>query len=117
MYVKTYITLQDVDGNEDDYEVGADVSFDPGGNGWASSYEVGEPDISAPDGKLATSRLAKDPQAGGVFVGGWADALTEALVEAFQDKVEDMYEDSRPDPDEYEDPFADREPTFSEEDY
>ncbi len=110
MYVTTTITLQDLQGNEDEYEVGAEVEptyMHDGRSDRHMGYEVGEPDISAPGCELKSSRLAPDPQAGGVLCDGWSDRVEEALVDAYVSKLEDMSED-RLDPDEYDDIYADR---------
>jgi hypothetical protein len=93
VYVKTYIILQDLEGREDEYEVGADVEYEPGGNGWSPSHEVGEPEFSAPGSTLKESRLALDPQAGEVFPRGWSDAVEEALIEAHESRIADLYDD------------------------
>lgn len=77
MYVIATVTLQAADGTEDDYEVGADV--EP----YCSSYYVGEPEISAPGEPLKTSRLASDPQGGGVFADGWSEHVEEALIDSY----------------------------------
>lgn len=92
MYVKTYITLEDLNGKEDDYEVGACVDYEPGGNGWAPCHTVGEPDFSAPGGELSTSRLASDPQSGDTFPKGWSDRVEEALIEAHEGRISDLYD-------------------------
>ena len=81
MYVHTYVTLTDILGNENDYQVGAEVDHDPGGNGWAPEYSVGEPDISAADGKLATSRILSDE----LLQQGWSDTVEEALILAYSE--------------------------------
>lgn len=111
MYVKTTITLQDLQGNEDVYEVGADVEpslmHDGVRDRFTGYYDVGDPDFSAPDGELASSSIARDPQGGGVFPTGWSDAVEEALVSAYQATCEDG-DDEGPDPDEYDDIYADR---------
>lgn len=87
MWVVTSVTLQDLAGNEDEYEIGADVE----GYGCSRDYDVGEPTFSAPGGELETSRLAADPQDGTVFPVGWSDAVEEALAQAYTDRLEDMY--------------------------
>ena len=92
MYVKTIVMLTDLQGNEDDYEVGACVDYEPGGNGWAPHHEVGEPEFSAPNGDLKTSRLAGDPQGGEVFPAGWTERVEEALVEAHEARIADLYD-------------------------
>lgn len=81
MYVIAYITL---DGDE--YEVGADVSYDCGGDYGGPSFEVGEPDISAPYCRLKLSRLI-DPD---TLPAGWSELASEALIEAHEGKVGDM---------------------------
>lgn len=108
MYVKTYITLTDAHGDEEDYEVGADVSYIPGDHAtraWARWYEVGEPDISAPGCTLDDSRIAHDPQGGEVLEDGWSDRVEEALTDAY---IAGLGEDDGPDPDEYDDIYANR---------
>ena len=94
MYVKATVTLTDVLGNEDDYQVGADVDYDPGGSGWAPEYSVGEPDISGPGGKLATSRILSDE----LLAPGWSDIVEEALIETMsKDDSEDCAREDRQD--------------------
>ena len=102
MYVKTTVTLEDLQGNEDDYEVGADVdvSYDNyGGKERPCGYDVGEPDISAPGCKLKDSRVA-NPE---VFVSGWSTRVEEALVEAYEGWLEAKYEESWDYPEPYDD--------------
>ncbi len=78
MYVIACIVL---DGDE--YEVGADVSYEP--DGWAQGYEVDEPDVSA-----ANCRL-KDAWAVDTHIhlpGGWSDIAKDALVCEYQAALE-----------------------------
>jgi hypothetical protein len=96
MYLTTTVTLQDVNGNEDDYHVGAEVDYQSPGNGWHGQYYIGEPDISAPGGWLKSSRLAPYPYNGGVLADGWSAAVEEALVECYLAVCNDDT-----DPDEY----------------
>lgn len=87
MYVVATVTLEDLHGNEDDYEVGADVTVaydNRCGADFACGYEVGEPDISAPGCTLDASRIAHNPQGGGVLVEGWSDKVEEALTDAYE---------------------------------
>jgi hypothetical protein len=102
VYVIAYIAFTNLQGETNDYEVGAEVEYVQGGNGWAPSYEVGEPEFSAPDCELKYSRLAQDPQGGDVFPTGWSDAVEERLVEAYVD-ANSTEGDTGPDPDEYAD--------------
>src|ERR1700757_2822700 len=78
MYIIASVLLRDVHDNVHSYEVGAEVHTDDG-----LTFEVGEPDISAPGGNLKSSRIASEPQNGGVFAAGWSDAVQEALIEAY----------------------------------
>ena len=96
MYVRTTVTLTDLQGNEDDYEIGACVDYEPGGNGWAPCHSVSDPDFSAPNGELATSRLAGDPQAGDVFPAGWSDRVEERLIEEHEGRIGDREDDRDP---------------------
>ncbi len=86
MYVKTSVELEGPDGVVEEYEVGADVEAEFGG------YYVAGPDISAPGCSLKGSRLAPDPQAGGVFPEGWSEIVEEALLSAYVDCVCDSWE-------------------------
>lgn len=83
MYVIAHITLDGPDG-EEEYEVGAEVDYEceyrRGG-----VYEVGEPEISAPDCTLKCSRLV-DPD---TLPLGWSTVAEEALIEAYCDKCND----------------------------
>lgn len=108
MYVKTIVTLTDLNGSEDDYEVGACVDYEPGGNGWSPTYSVSEPEFSAPGSTLKESRLATDPQAGEVFPEGWSISVEEHLVDAYEGFRQDG-DDLGADADEYDDVYADRE--------
>jgi hypothetical protein len=94
MYVKAFVVLENDAGVEETYEVGADVECQPGNACFADSYDVGEPDISAPDCTLRTSRLAGDPQGADKLEGfgtGWSALVEDALIEAYQAKCEDPY--------------------------
>lgn len=85
MYVKTTVTLQDATGNEDEYEVGADVEpeYDNyGGKERQCGYVVSEPDVSAPGCNLRDSRIAQDPQDGGLC-DGWSERVEEALIDVY----------------------------------
>lgn len=94
MYVKTSITLTDRDGREDDYEVGATVTYESGGNGWAPSHEVGEPQFSAPGLTLKDAWLAADPSE--AFPSGWSASVEEKLIETHEGIVSDLYDDRDP---------------------
>lgn len=89
MYVTAYISFP---GDDAEYEVGADVTYDRGGDYGGPSHEVGEPDISAPDCELRYSRLV-DPT---TLPDGWSEVVEEALVAAHEGAVGDML-DSRAD--------------------
>ena len=80
-YIITKVTLLNAQGEEHDYEVGADVGVTPGGFGYGRGYEVGEPDISPPDGTLDEGRLEPNPQQPGVLQEGWSDIVEQALAE------------------------------------
>lgn len=84
-YITTIVTLEDVHGEEADYEVGADVTYDPGDGPWGPEYEVGEPDISAAWSTLDESRLHPNPQQPGVLKDGWSDKVIDALTRVAED--------------------------------
>lgn len=98
-YIITTVTLQNVHGEEEEYEVGADVEYEPEDRecGWMSRYVVGEPDISAPGSTLKESRLAVDPQAPGWFPVGWSDICEDALTEAYKAAEGASFDDTDPD--------------------
>jgi hypothetical protein len=89
-------------GEEEEYEVGADVEpelmYGPRGDVWTGHYSVGEPEFSAPGGTLATSRLAFDPQGGGL-PDGWSELVEGRLVEEYQEKCERRSDDDFYEPD------------------
>lgn len=91
MYVKAHIQLH-VNGQTEDYQVGADVTCDDVGNDRAhgvSSYDVGEPDVSAPGCTLATARLVDYEE----LPDGWSKVAEDALVQAYADSDESAEED------------------------
>ncbi len=83
MYVITSVMFN---GDDSEYEVGADVDYDPGDRYQGPSHEVGEPDISAPDCRLKNSRLIDDR----TLPTGWSDVVEEALVAAHEGTIGDM---------------------------
>ncbi len=87
MGVQVYVITQVMfDGDDAEYEVGAEVDYDPGDRCQSPSHEVGEPDISAPDCRLKWSRLI-DPS---TLPDGWSDVVEEALVAAHEGAIGDM---------------------------
>jgi hypothetical protein len=81
MYVIATVFFQ---GDDSEYEVGADVEYysrDYCGDGY---YEVGEPDIGAPDCKLKLSRLVSTDD----LPEGWSQVVEEALIEAYRGACE-----------------------------
>ena len=87
MYVIASIVL---DGEE--YEVGAEVESEYGPRLYDVSYEVGEPEVSAPDSTLKLSRLIDSD----TLPRGWSDLAQEALIEEYQGAMGDA-EDARAD--------------------
>ncbi len=85
MYVIATITLDGPDGGQEAYEVGAEVDYDCEYRRSGGVYEVGEPDVSAPDCQLKLSRLI-DPDSLPV---GWSLLAEERLIEAYCDRVND----------------------------
>ena len=83
MYVTAYVSFP---GDDALYQVGADVTYDHGDRCQGPYHEVGEPDVSAPDGLLSTSRLI-DPD---TLPRGWSNIAEEALVAAHEGAVGDM---------------------------
>jgi hypothetical protein len=89
VYVTTEVDLEWSDGTMATYEVGAEL--DPEGD----AVYVGEPDISAPDCSLDTSRLVACQEPGGL-ADGWSEVVETALYEAYVGILEDrcdMWED------------------------
>jgi hypothetical protein len=85
MYVTAYITLDTApDGDAEEYEVGAYVSYEP--EGPFAGHEVGEPDVSAPDCRLKFSRLINQDS----LPVGWSDMAELALIEAYEGAIGDM---------------------------
>ncbi len=76
MYVIAEVVFDVGRGNET-YEVGADVDCD-----YRGRYEVGEPDVSAPDSPLKWSRLV-NPEV--VLPEGWSEVANEALRQEYDD--------------------------------
>ncbi len=102
MYVKTTVTLEDCDGNEDEYEVGAEVddAYDNyGGREVLDGCDVGEPDISAAGLTLDQAWLWPHPQEPGILADGWSAKVEDALAEAYYDLDRDL----KADRDEYDD--------------
>lgn len=108
-YIIVTVTLENLQGEEDDYEVGADVEVaydNRGGADFACGYEVSEPDVSAPVCALDDSRCYPDPQGGLVFAAGWSDKVEEALTDAYiaqseRDEPEDDYYEDDCEADDY----------------
>ncbi len=78
MYITTFVTLEDCEGNEADYEVGADVYQEDG------HIVVDEPDISAAGMTLEEALLWPDPQGGDVLQDGWSDIVELALADEYE---------------------------------
>lgn len=84
MYVKAFVTIGD-----DQYEVGAHVDYDAGERGvMGPSWDVGEPDISAPDCDLKVSR-ATDAEVAS-FPAGWSEDVEQALTDAYEGAIGDI---------------------------
>ncbi len=81
MYVVALVNL----GGEE-YEVGADVSYEPSGP--FRGHEVGEPDISAPDCALKWSRLIDET----TLPDGWSEVVKEALIDEHEARIGDMWD-------------------------
>ncbi len=108
MYVRTKVTLTDINGDEADYEVGGEVEEAYIHDGTRDRYAgltVGEPEVSAAGSDLDCSRLYPDPQGGESLAKGWSDAVTEALESEYDCACSDMCADydsvSDLDPDEF----------------
>lgn len=88
MYVIADVELTDLEGNEESYQVGADVEVHHLGTEYG--YEVCEPDVSAAGSSLRLSRIVNVE----TLAPGWSDVVQEALIEAYLGKLESLYEDS-----------------------
>ena len=82
MYVIAEVSFPDDDAT---YEVGAEVDCEPRHGQHSMSYEVGEPEVSAPDSALKLSRLVDTD----TLPAGWSTIVEEALIEAFCDHCND----------------------------
>ena len=97
LYVTVKVTLEDIHGDEADYEVGAWVDEEylhDGRDRWVG-YSVGEPDISAAGSTLEESRLYPDPQGGESLADGWSGVVEAALAEAAEEQYVYLHERNR----------------------
>ncbi len=81
MYLIAEVTF-DVGRGDETYEIGSDVDCD-----YRGRYEVGEPDVSAPDSPLKWSRLV-NPEV--VLPWGWSEVASDALRAAYEAALEDL---------------------------
>ncbi len=82
MYVIAEVSFP---GDDATYEVGGEVEYDRGGEYGGPSYEVGEPDISAPDCSLKVSRLLNHD----TLPTGWSGVVESALIEEYAARLGD----------------------------
>lgn len=80
MYVTAYIEVSHEDGTDHEYEVGAEVSED-------GELEE-EPEVSAPDCPLKSSRVIP-----AYMPSGWETEATDRLLQAWDDKLRDLADD------------------------
>ncbi len=88
MYV---IATMSFPGSDDEYELGADVDYESHGAPWAG-YEVGEPEVSAPNCRLKNSRLV-DLES---LPAGWSGIAEAELITAYVEACE-RWENGRAD--------------------
>lgn len=95
MWVTATVALTTRDGETALYQVGSDVDFEASGP--MCGYDVGEPDVSAADCSLASSRIVDTD----TLERGWSELASEVLVEAYgaaledaKDSQSDYYEDA-----------------------
>lgn len=81
MYVETLIALQNADGTEAVYEVGADVEPYT-----ETTYQVGEPTVSAAGCLLKEAWLTDHK----LLAPGWSDVVEEQLIQEYLTAVDGL---------------------------
>ena len=86
MWVTATVALTTLDGETAMYQVGSDVDFEASGP--MQGYDIGEPDVSAADCSLSSSRIVDTD----TLEPGWSKLASEVLAEAYGAALEDAKE-------------------------